>query len=63
MPQRTLNNWDLKEIIAAITSRFNNILKIYLLGSRAYKTNSLRSDIDLLVYSTLLFQMLKLLNG
>jgi predicted nucleotidyltransferase len=51
MRKDTFEYWDLKKIIDAINSRFPNINKIFLFGSRAYKTNSPRSDIDLLVYS------------
>lgn len=51
MGRETFENWDLKKIIEAINLRFKDINKIYLFGSRAYKTNSPRSDIDLLVYS------------
>lgn len=41
-------DWDLKEIIYSITSHHSEIDGIYLFGSRAYNTGSLRSDIDLL---------------
>jgi hypothetical protein len=43
--------WDLKEIILKIISKHPEIQGIYLFGSRRYETNSLRSDIDLLVYT------------
>ena len=43
--------WNLKEVVKYLIQRFPSILEIYLFGSRAYKTGSLRSDIDLLVYS------------
>lgn len=51
MAKQTFQYWDLKKIIEAINSKFTGISKIYLFGSRAYKTNSSRSDIDLLVFS------------
>ena len=51
MTRDTFEYWDLKKIIEAINSRFRGVNKIFLFGSRAYKTNSPRSDIDLLVYS------------
>lgn len=51
MKHQTFQYWDLKKIIEAINSKFADINKIFLFGSRAYKTNSPRSDIDLLVYS------------
>ena len=40
--------WDLHEIVSAITGHHPEIIKMYLFGSRAYKTNSFRSDIDIL---------------
>jgi hypothetical protein len=43
--------WNLKEIISELTKAFPTIKEVYLFGSRAYKTNSLRSDIDLLIFS------------
>lgn len=52
MKKDTFEYWDLKSIINAINSRFSGINKIFLFGSRAYKTNSPRSDIDLLIYSS-----------
>lgn len=42
------STWNLKEIITAIHMHHKEISQIYLFGSRSYKTNSLRSDIDLL---------------
>lgn len=42
--------WDLKEIIGDIVSKHSSVEKIYIFGSRAHKTNSRRSDIDLLVH-------------
>lgn len=41
---------DLKEAIVPIT-QLDGVLEIYLFGSRAYETGSLRSDIDILVYA------------
>jgi len=43
--------WNLKEIIESLISNFEQILEIYLFGSRAYKTDSLRSDIDILIFT------------
>lgn len=43
--------WDLKEIIERITEQHPKIQEMYLFGSRAYNTGSLRSDIDLLAFS------------
>lgn len=40
--------WNLKEIIDELIKRHNEIDAVYLFGSRAYKTGSYRSDIDLL---------------
>lgn len=51
MPMESFNKWDLKKIIQEIIKEFPSIKKIYLFGSRAYKTNSSRSDIDLLFFS------------
>ena len=41
---------DLKQQIIAISS-ISSVESIYIFGSRAYKTGSTRSDVDLLVYS------------
>lgn len=41
---------DLKSAITPIT-KFEGVEEIYLFGSRAYKTGSVRSDIDILVYA------------
>lgn len=41
--------WDLKEIIDNLVYYCGNIKEVYLFGSRGYRTNSLRSDIDLLI--------------
>lgn len=43
--------WDLKEIIDALSEEHPEIEELYLFGSRAYKTNSLRSDIDILAFT------------
>ena len=40
--------WDLKEIIDDLIVHHPKIQSIYLFGSRAYRTNSMRSDIDIL---------------
>lgn len=40
--------WDLQEIVEELTDHYPIINQVYLFGSRAYQTNSLRSDIDLL---------------
>lgn len=42
-------NWDLKEIATSIIEENKNVTEIYLFGSRAYNTGSLRSDIDILI--------------
>ena len=43
--------WDLKLIVEEIIAHHGEIEEIYLFGSRAYNTGSLRSDIDLLAFS------------
>jgi len=43
--------WDLREIVSDICRHHEEVSHIYLFGSRAYKTNSFRSDIDLLVFT------------
>ena len=41
---------DLKSVITDLLSTYNNgIDRIYLFGSRGYQTNSLRSDIDIIL--------------
>lgn len=40
--------WNLQEIVAEICLKHPEISQVYLFGSRAYKTHSFRSDIDLL---------------
>lgn len=44
--------WNLKEIVNSIKYHHEEVQKIYLFGSRAYNTGSLRSDIDLLVITS-----------
>ncbi len=44
-----LEDVDLESEISKLVSRFPNIKEISLFGSRAYETNSVRSDIDLLL--------------
>lgn len=46
--QEKFTVWDLRRIITAIHEHHDEVSQIYLFGSRSYKTNSLRSDIDLL---------------
>lgn len=41
---------NLRDLIYKI-SKINNVKEIYIFGSRAYETDSLRSDIDILVYA------------
>lgn len=45
-------NWNLKEIIQYLTTECPSINTVYLFGSRAYRTGSFRSDIDLIVCSS-----------
>ena len=40
--------WDLLEIVDDLIIHHSKIKSLYLFGSRAYKTNSMRSDIDIL---------------
>lgn len=40
--------WDLQEIVSTIAMHHSEISKMYLFGSRSYKTHSYRSDIDIL---------------
>jgi hypothetical protein len=49
IPRHDLRPWNLQEIVRALNSRIDGIKAVYLFGSRAYRTNSFRSDIDLLV--------------
>lgn len=46
-----VQNLDLKAIVADIVKHHPSISKICMFGSRAYETNSLSSDIDLLAFS------------
>lgn len=46
-----LRFWDLKETINALLEKADSIEEVYIFGSRARRTNSYRSDIDLLVYT------------
>ena len=55
--------WNLQEIVSQIHLHHPEITKIYLFGSRAYKTNSLRSDIDLLAITDGNPISLPLVNG
>lgn len=48
--RKDITNVFLKDEINKLISKFSSIRAIYLFGSRAYKTNSIRSDIDLLIY-------------
>lgn len=49
--RKDIDVWNLKDIIRDINSKIDLIESIYLFGSRGYGTGSLRSDIDLLLYS------------
>lgn len=49
----TFEAWDLKEIIFDLVAKSGSIEEVYLFGSRGHRTNSYRSDIDLLMYSPL----------
>lgn len=49
--------WDLKEIIDELVIHHPQIESIYLFGSRAYKTNSMRSDIDILAVADKIIAM------
>lgn len=51
MINSNLITWDLKDIINDISVKHPEIHEVYLFGSRAYKTGSYRSDIDLLAIS------------
>lgn len=43
--------WNLKDIINELSIKHPEIMEIYLFGSRAYKTESVRSDIDILAFT------------
>jgi len=45
----TIEIFDLKDFINRLVSNFSNIEQIHIFGSRGYRTNSKRSDIDLLL--------------
>lgn len=49
---QSTSKFNLKALLEAVISAQPNIEEIYLFGSRAYKTGSLRSDCDLLVRLT-----------
>lgn len=51
MSNTALCEWNLREIVERIIEQHKQIQEIYLFGSRAYNTGSLRSDIDLLAFS------------
>jgi hypothetical protein len=48
---QTSDIWNLQDIIRELAAHCPEIEEIYLFGSRAYKTGSRRSDIDILLYS------------
>jgi|GEM_PF-3915800 len=52
MSLQETNSWNLKAIISDFISEFPDTTDVFLFGSRAFNTGSLRSDIDLLVIST-----------
>ena len=43
--------WNLKDIINELSIKHPEIMEMYLFGSRAYKTESVRSDIDILAFT------------
>lgn len=45
------NTFNLKDFITKLVIKFPSIQECYLFGSRAYKTGSLRSDIDILLHT------------
>lgn len=47
----TTETIDLKDIIDELIKKFDQITEVFLFGSRAYRTNSTRSDIDLIIRS------------
>lgn len=51
MEYKEYNIWNLQEIINDLVAHHSEINEVYLFGSRAYKTESGRSDIDLLAIS------------
>ena len=48
----TTDDIDLKTIISVLVGKFADIDSVYIFGSRRYKTESVRSDIDLLITTT-----------
>lgn len=48
MERKTLVDWDLGDIVNSLIEHHPEIRELYLFGSRAYKTGSYRSDIDIL---------------
>ncbi len=48
---RNITNWNIKDMIEYLLENISCIQSIYLFGSRAYQTKSLRSDIDILLIS------------
>ena len=51
---------NLRNNIREIIELYENVNSIYLFGSRAYKTNSTRSDIDLIIFSDEIIPALKI---
>lgn len=49
--QKTIGVFDIKEFIDMFLSEFPETSALYLFGSRAYETNSIRSDFDILAVS------------
>lgn len=47
-PRHDLKHWNIRDIVRALMTKEPSIKRLYLFGSRAYGTNSFRSDIDLL---------------
>ena len=54
--------YDLRYIVTNLTDSFDSINSVHLFGSRAYKTSSLRSDIDLLITSEKPIPSIKIFN-
>ena len=48
MIDSSIKSWSLTEIVDSLVGHYPKIKQLYLFGSRAYQTNSLRSDIDIL---------------
>lgn len=51
MDAQHLQAWDLKTTISELVAKAPSIASVHIFGSRARRTNSYRSDIDLLVHS------------